>query len=851
MAGYSPLKIMGFSTGLVQSREEFILPDDAYPVLANAYVWRERIKRRQGFRILGRLRRKFTNAAFGNSGASPWSFNIYAQIAPPIVGEPNAQIEPGSVIITVGTDVFTDQGNGILRRQDGDLTSTINYATGNVSLVLLVGAGTPATITFNYFPSIPVMGLRSRELNNINNEQLIAWDQVYAYKFAGGFQEFIPGTTWTGNDSDFFWTTNYWVTPAPTNAKLFWATNFSGPSGDPIRYTDSSVWIDFAPTINAAGEVLAQCQAILPFRGRLMVFNTYEGVNLATSIQFRQRIRWSAIGNPISDISALFPLAANVNPNAWRDDIRGQGGFLDIPTAENIISVGFVRDNLVIYCERSTWQLRYTGQSISPFQIEKVNSELGAESTFSAVQFDTSLVGIGDKGVVECDSFLSQRIDIKIPDLVFEFKNDNNGTNRVHGIRDIQQRLAYWTYHYNPGDGFSTVFPNRRLVYNYENDSWAIFTDSLTALGTFQNPIQRKWNDQPSFPWSEADFPWLDIPAQFPSIIGGNQQGYVEYLSSNLEPKVSNDESLAISNIIGNTTTPTVLNVINHNLQDGYVISIIDIPLGTPFSSSLNNPQIGVISGATQANPCQITSVNHRLTTGNRVKILNVVGMTELNGNTYTIIVTGANTFTLNVDSTLFTPYISGGDWTSLERNIFGVIIIDKDNFQLWKYNATTQMFSDPQLDAPATYIGGGQIKVRDGFSIVSKKFNFIDEGQNIQMGFVDVLLATTDEGAISLNVYLDFNDNAPINLIPQNQSLSTLSPDSFFNTIVPTSQSSGIASSKNFQRVYCPVRGNFITLQWTLDNAQLVGIEQESEVQIDAQILYIRKAGRQLPAGG
>ncbi len=59
MGAYKPLKISGMETGLVQSRENFLLPDDAYPVLENAYVWRERIKRRQGLQILGRLRRKY------------------------------------------------------------------------------------------------------------------------------------------------------------------------------------------------------------------------------------------------------------------------------------------------------------------------------------------------------------------------------------------------------------------------------------------------------------------------------------------------------------------------------------------------------------------------------------------------------------------------------------------------------------------------------------------------------------------------------------------------------------------------------------------------------------------------
>lgn len=765
MCAYQPLYIRKPQTGLVQNRQEFILPDDAYPVLENAYVWREQIRRRQGLAFLGRLRRKYTASSIGNSGASPWTFNIYSTVVPPITPETNAQIEAGSVTITIGVITFTDTGNGTLTSITPGNSGVINYLTGNITLTHTAGAGVASLITFGYFPNLPVMGLRSRELNSINVEQLIAFDKVYAYRYIGGWQEFIPGTIWTGSDSDFFWSTNYWVGSA--NDKIFWVTNFSGTTGDPIRYTNGAQWIDFAPQINAAGDVLTQCLAMLPFRGRLVVFNTLEGVNLATSIAFTNRIRWAAIGNPFTNVSAI---VATVNPNAWRDDIRGQGGFLDIPTSESIVSVGFVRDNLVIYCERSTWQLRYTGRSIAPFQIEKVNSELGSESTFSSVQFDTSLVGVGDKGIVECDSFKSERIDIKIPDLVFEFKNDNEGTKRVHGIRDFQQRLAYWTYVYNPGDPSVAKFPNRRLIYNYENDSWGIFTDSLTTLGTFQSPTPRTWanpnNGQP-LNWSQANFPWLDIPTQFPSIVGGNQQGYVMYLSSNLEPKVTNDPTLYIKNITVNTTTPTVIESPDHNLATGQVIKITDIPSTDPFAT--------------------------------------------------------------------------------LNDQIFGIVYVTADTFQLWKYSPISQQFTDPQLDVPAAYTGGGQISVRDGFSIISKKFNFLEQGQNIQMGFIDVLMNNTDEGTLSLYVYLDYNDSTPINILPQNINPETSLPDSFFNTMVNTFPAGGIVSSKNWQRIFCPSRGNFLTIQWTLSNEQLTTIAQESDVQIDAQVLWMRPAGNQL----
>lgn len=100
------------------------------------------------------------------------------------------------------------------------------------------------------------------------------------------------------------------------------------------------------------------------------------------------------------------------------------------------------------------------------------------------------------------------------------------------------------------------------------------------------------------------------------------------------------------------------------------------------FTSTELTSVIATITGATQANPCSITATAHNLTTGDQVTIADVVGMTELNGNTYTITVVDADTFTLNgTDSSAFTAYTSGGTATKT------AITITEDDWQIIPYN--------------------------------------------------------------------------------------------------------------------------------------------------------------------
>ena len=68
------------------------------------------------------------------------------------------------------------------------------------------------------------------------------------------------------------------------------------------------------------------------------------------------------------------------------------------------------------------------------------------------------------------------------------------------------------------------------------------------------------------------------------------------------------------------------------------------------------------ITGVTQANPGVVTANGHKWINGDRVTITGVVGMTQLNTNTYEVANKTTNTFELSgTDTTGFTAYASGG----------------------------------------------------------------------------------------------------------------------------------------------------------------------------------------------
>lgn len=535
--------IAPYASGQQDDVEPWLLPEDAFETLENAYVWRGRVRKRFGYRTIGagplesRLRYDL-----GNTDGSG---NI-STTAPGVI------FKVGQTF-SVGTEEFTVTQTGTpanMLTTGAATTATFDTTSG---AVVINGAAAGTALFF--YPSEPVMGLTLREQSTINFEETIAFDTQFSYLRSASAWTQVDATAWTGSNSDFFWTTNYrGANPYDTN---LYVTNFV--AADNIKYLPqgTTAWTTLRPRVDGAGtRFLETCRVLVGFKDRLVALNTIED---AAANEYPNRCRFSQNGNPTTVA------------DSWIDDVPGRGGYIDAPTKEAIVTAAFIKDRLIVYFERSTWELVYTTDSTLPFRWQQINNELGAESTFSVVEFDKAALGVGQVGIHACDGVNVERIDQKIPNEVFRIHNGNDGIERVYGIRDYYRELVYWTF---PSADVNPTFPTRVLVHNYTDGSWALIKDSFTCFGNFQRDVDLTWgNADQTYPtWGEWNAAWQSGQAQsaFPWISIGNQQGWVFLLDTD---RSSNAKAMYITDMDPVTAQLTVT---DHNLEVGEYVVVED-----------------------------------------------------------------------------------------------------------------------------------------------------------------------------------------------------------------------------------------------------------------------------------
>lgn len=578
--------------GLQSNFKPWVIPDQAFSTLNNAYVWRGRVRKRYGSRWIDntqestRLRVKIGTAA-GNvfNGFVPRTVAT-VPIATPSVGQ----------MFSIGTSYFTvnivTPGVDNLLRSDG-LVGIATFDTSPLAGGGAVSLNNVSNLDVYYYPALPVMGLLTYDQIGIN-EITIAFDTRFAYNYISGGWERLDGeaadipaappypaiinvgaSVWNGSNSQLF----YGVTWVGDNGsdKVFLVTNFNELEPNSMRYLDNNQWNTYRPLITNAPqsvttEYLFSARILTVFHNHVIALNTWEGTALGLQNQFQNRARWTGVESP-----------TNNNPGAWRQDIPGHGSGLDAATTEGIIGIEFVQDRLIVYFERSTWELVYTGNPVQPFTWQQINTELGCQSTFSVVPFDKMALGIADVGVHSCNGIGVERIDSSVPELVDDISNDHEGAARVYGIRDYTAEMVYWAYP-DLSTTSANPFPNRTLLYNYVNGTWATNDDVVTAFGYFQKKTGILW-DSKIVKWDD-DVLWNtggnnNIQRV---IIAGNQQGFTYLIDQGM---TTNAPSLQITDVLPFFGDTIVLGVMFNCLKENSYVFIKNVT-GTGTMTSLN-----------------------------------------------------------------------------------------------------------------------------------------------------------------------------------------------------------------------------------------------------------------------
>lgn len=469
----------------------------------------------------------------------------------------------------------------------------------------------------------------------LNNPNLIVGDQLFFYEVQGAVVNLNGAVgTITANGAAPTYTVTFPATQAVTTFSsgiVQLLTDFGTSTSNGLKFYDgdptistSFGWVNFAPPLSnlTQPEYLIGADEIFAFKNRLLFF----GVTIATSaapggIYYPNRMVYSENGTPY--YNSLVPVNQTFNVMAWFQNVAGFGGFLSAPIPQSIVTVEENGDVLLTGYESKQLKLIFTGDDSFPFYYQTINSELGSQSTFSGVSLDTGAITIGDYGIALTTQVSAERIDLVIPDQVFEISALNNGSERVTSIRDYRNEFIYFTY--PPKNRPINIFNSKTLLYNYRDNTWATFDENYTHYGTFRRSTNITWAtlNTKYKTWTSWTDPWNfgSTGSRYPNIIGGNQQGFVLIKDDG----TYEDTSQYISAI--NLTTFIV------------------------------------------------TSPDHCLNSGDYIEILNALGVTNLNSQIYLIQVLTTDTFQLLLSgSQMANPptgtYIGAGIYRRL-TNIF------------------------------------------------------------------------------------------------------------------------------------------------------------------------------------
>src|SRR5690606_27501853 len=147
----------------------------------------------------------------------------------------------------------------------------------------------------------------------------------------------------------------------------------------------------------------------------------------------------------------------------------------------------FNRDDVLFFTEAATWMLKYTGNDVIPFILEKIDGSRGSGAAFSVISYLNRTIAASPRGLIISGGYQVERMDNNLPDFAFNSIDNGNFQACFSGFLD-EDRDVYMLY---PSQGVvkPPLVPagssDRILVINFEEDNYAIYRIPLSCMGNF------------------------------------------------------------------------------------------------------------------------------------------------------------------------------------------------------------------------------------------------------------------------------------------------------------------------------------------------------------------------------
>tara|TARA_R110000751_G_scaffold60367_2_gene126037 strand:- start:7009 stop:8910 length:1902 start_codon:yes stop_codon:yes gene_type:complete len=298
-------------------------------------------------------------------------------------------------------------------------------------------------------------------------------------------------------------------------------------------------------------------------------------------------------------------------------------GLFQFSTEQLIKGVEILGPEMVFNFEGGARVLQITTDAFNPYIPRNLPSFIGTDASFSSVGWGDFIATVGKEGILKTDARQSLRIDTKLPDFTADVI-DQPKFELTYGGFDRKNGQFLWSY---LDTSTTDTTQNRVLVWNYEEDSWSVYNMRFSVFGESEIGQDLVWNQidvSTSHPtwgrWDTTEETWnkIGLGASIKKVLAGDDLGFIYELNSGFD-----DHTTGITAITKAANAVLTVNASGIVAGDEVVIS-----------------NAGGMVEINNFDPSDLAQVNFK---------------------TYTVVSATPTSITINVDSSLFTTYTSGG----------------------------------------------------------------------------------------------------------------------------------------------------------------------------------------------